>query len=388
MAKRKTEISATGITAPDWATIDCDIKPFTNNGIKWDYGRLLQSALWYTHYEVSGKTLMAEFLKYCNKKFDKNDVKLLKILKDWEFSVIGKYTYILAKGGKLDEELLGRIDEFYETFLIKAKKMHTQQDADEETEAAKPKAPVISIQQRMRDQVTDLCSDWDAFLDQVCTGVLTTRKFDPYIDIKKNSVEIKPAHAKIIKDIYQSDYNEAALIVEWDDPDIKEAYSNLNTPKIRKEFAAFFEKIFTACDTIINEGKATRKSRVKKAPSKQKLVEKIKYKESERTLGLASINPLSIIDASTLWVYNTKTRKLGVYIADEMQGPLSIKGTTIIGFDPAKSTQKTVRKPEDVLKGASKLARTKFDKLYAELSTTETKMNGRTNEHIVLIKVF
>ena len=388
MAKRKTEISATGITAPDWKMVDCDIKPFTNNSIKWTYERLLQAALWYTHYEVSDKTLMAEFLKYCNTRFDKNDVKILKNLKDYNFNVIGKYTYIIAKGGKLDEGLIARIEEFYWSLLTKAKVAEKLSAQQEEIEEAKPKAPVVSIQQRMRDQVSDLCAHWDGFLDEIVAGTLTTKKFDPYVDIKRNDVEIKPAHAKIIKDIYLSDYDEAVLVQAWEDPDIKEAYSNLNAPKLRKEFVAFFEKIFTACDTLINEGKAQRKPRVKKAPSKQKLVEKIKYKESERTLGLASINPISILDSATLWVYNTKNRKLGMYVADEMTGPLSVKGTSIVGFDPNKSTQKTVRKPEAVLKGAGNLARTKFDKLYSEINATETKLNGRINEHTVLIKVF
>ena len=388
MAKRKAEISATGITAPDWKMVDCDVKPFGANGIKWDYGRLLQGALWYTHYEVSDKTLMAEFLKYCNTRFDKNDVKVLKSLKDYHFNVIGKYTYIIAKGGKLDEGLIGRIEEFYHQLLIKAKSVALLEAEQEEIEEAKPKAPVISIQQRMRDQVSDVCGYWDGFLDELVTGTVTTKKFDPYVDIKRNEVDIKPAHAKIIKDIYQSDYDEALLVLAWEDTDTKEAYSNLNTPKLRKEFVAFYEKIFTACDTVINEGKAQRKPRIRKAPSKQKLVEKIKYKDSERTLGLASINPVSILDSSTLWVYNTKNRKLGMYVADAMTGPLSVKGTSIIGFDPLKSTQKTVRKPEELLKGAGNLARTKFDKLYTDIKATETKMNGRINEHIVLVKVF
>lgn len=386
MAKRK-EISAAGLTAPDWTMVDVNIKPFTTNGIKFDYKKLLQGALWYTHYEISSKVLMAEFLKYCNKKFDKNDVKLLKKLKDWEFSTIGKYTYLIAKGANLDEDLLTVIDEWYEKLLAKAKKIAEAEADQEEEQEAKPKAPVVSIQQRMREQLGDLCEVWDGMIDEICTGNLTTRKFDAYMDMKRSPVEIKAAHAKIVKDLYAAEYEEARLILEWSDPEIKEAYSNLSSSKVRKEYVAFFEKLFTACDTVINEGKATRKTRVKKAPSKQKLVEKLKYKESESTLALASINPLSIVDASKLWVYNTKTRKLGVYIADEMKGPLSVKGTSITGYNEATSTQKTVRKP-DVLKGAGKLARTKFDKLYAELTTTETKMNGRINEHTVLIKVF
>ena len=142
-----------------------------------------------------------------------------------------------------------------------------------------------------------------------------------------------------------------------------------------------------ACDTFINTGKAVRKPRVKKAPSKEKLISKIKYKESEPSIGLASVNPLSIIDSSILWVYNTKNRKLGCYVADSMGQVLSIKGTSIIGFDPKKSLQKTVRKP-DILKGANKLSRTKIQKQFDEIKATETEMNGRLNEHIILVSTF
>ena len=113
----------------------------------------------------------------------------------------------------------------------------------------------------------------------------------------------------------------------------------------------------------------------------------MKYKESEPTIGLASINPISILEANELWVYNTKNRKLMHYVAEPMVGGLGVKGTSLVGFDAKKSTQKTIRKPE-VLKGADKLARTKFEKLYTELTTTDTACNGRINEHCILIKVF
>ena len=66
---------------------------------------------------------------------------------------------------------------------------------------------------------------------------------------------------------------------------------------------------------------------------------------------------------------------------------LSIKGTSIIGFDPKKSVCKTVRKPE-LLKGSNKLSRTKIQKQFDEIRATETSMNGRLNEHIILISTF
>ena len=96
---------------------------------------------------------------------------------------------------------------------------------------------------------------------------------------------------------------------------------------------------------------------------------------------------MSILEANELWVYNTKNRKLMHYVAEPMVGGLGVKGTSIVGFDAKQSTQKTIRKPE-ILKGADKLARTKFEKLYKELTTTDTACNGRLNEHCILVKVF
>jgi hypothetical protein len=95
---------------------------------------------------------------------------------------------------------------------------------------------------------------------------------------------------------------------------------------------------------------------------------------------------MNILDAQVLWVYNTKNRKLGVYVAEEHHN-LMVKGTTIVGFSAKQSVQKTLRKPE-LLKGADKLARTKFQKLFEGLNAVETEMNGRINEHTLLIKVF
>ena len=199
---------------------------------------------------------------------------------------------------------------------------------------------------------------------------------------------IKPAHAKLIRQYFEPMFEEAKLVVEFKDEEIKQAYSHFTArTQERKRFLKIYEEIITACDTIINTGKANRKTRAKKAPDKQKLVSKIKYRESDPATGLASINPVSILEKQYLWVFNTKNRKLIRYVADELNGGLSIKGTTITGFSDQKSQQKTVRKPE-MLKGSSKLSRTKIDKLYNEIKTVETGVTGRINEHCILISVF
>lgn len=384
MAKAKHNLSSNGISTPEWSLIKKDVKPFKNhNGVYIDYSRLFQSALYYVHYEVATKALATSFFKYCE-RFDKKKAALLKLLPEYEFTSVGKYTFLYLKGVELDDTTIAFIERRYNQLIDKAEQINKVNNTDAKQ---KPAGPVISIQQRMREQVSDLCAEWDEYVDLLCAGKFDLTKFEPHnqMQIYKSGV-IKAAHAKIIKDMYHFEYNQAKQIVEWTDEQIKEGYAYMSA-KMRKDFLAFFEKIMTACDTYINTGKAVRKTRVKKAPSKEKLLAKLKYKESDPTIGLASINPLSIINCNTLWVYNTKNRKLGCYVADSMGQVLTVKGTSIVGFDPGKSICKTVRKPE-ILKGANKLSRTKIQKQFDEIKATETSMNGRLNESIILVSTF
>jgi len=392
MAKRKNQaITSNGVTEPDWTMIDYTMKPFKDKkGINRSYNSLLHGGCWFIHYEVADKKIAVEFIKYASQHFDKEGAKKLKVLPDYHFSTVGKYTWMLARGANLDPDIKDRMRGWYDDLLVKAEKLQKEKDAQAQLDsAAEKKKPVISIQQRMKEQMYDLTGIWDEYLDGILHDGKLLSKFEPYNDIRaeKTGVSVKPAHAKIIKEMYAAEYAEAQEVLEWSDPDIKEAYSFLDTVKSRKEYVEFYEKIYTACDTIINEKKATRTPRKPKVVSKLKLVEKLKYQQTESSLGLASINPVGIIDCNTLWVYNTKTRKLGRYVADELRQTLTVKGTTILDFDTTKSVQKTVRKPE-ILKGSGKLARTKFDKLFSELTTTETKLNGRINDFTILINTF
>lgn len=383
-AKAPRKLSVNGYAEPDWRLVQLDMKPIRINGIDKDYNRLLWEAESYVHAEVDDKRKAASFIKYCEKNFDKKKAPALKRLPEYNFITVGKMTYLLEKGVALPEQRIARLKEWYERLLLQAEQLEQKKAA---AESVKPKNVVIvSIQQRMREQVSDLCAHWDYLLDELCANRLDLSTFDPYSQMQsyKDNM-IKAAHAKIIKEMYEGQHDEAREVVAWKDEQIKEGYSYM-TPKMRKEFLEFYEKIAIACDTFINTGKAVRKTRKKKPVSKEKAIGKLKYKQSEPSIGLASINPMNILDAQVLWVYNTKNRKLGVYVAEEHHN-LMVKGTTILGFSAKQSVQKTLRKPE-LLKGADKLARTKFQKLFEGLNAVETEMNGRINEHTLLIKVF
>jgi hypothetical protein len=187
--------------------------------------------------------------------------------------------------------------------------------------------------------------------------------------------------------MYENEYAEAMIVAEWKDEEIKEAYSNFS-PKLRKAFLEFYEKINTACDTFIATGKASRKPRKPKAVSRDKIVSKLKYQINDSDLGIASVNPTEIIDSTEVWVYNTKTRKIGIYYVEALKTGISVKGTTLQEFDALKSRQKTLRKPAEQLKLFKGNAKTKYQKAFDDIKTTDTVLNGRFNENTIILKTF
>jgi hypothetical protein len=74
------------------------------------------------------------------------------------------------------------------------------------------------------------------------------------------------------------------------------------------------------------------------------------------------------------------------YVADDVLGPLNVKGTTILGFDSAKSLGKTVRKPEQVLSEFMKAGKVQLRKFLDDIKAVSIPANGRINKDILLLK--
>lgn len=353
-----------------------------------DQEQAFKDADYFVHYEIDNKAKSAAMRNWIKKQsiWDKNQQKQLAKLPDWYIMNYGKYAWIANKLGfmapSVQKHLIGLVPEWLE------KAQQQTPEPVNQTGSAPTTTNVVSIQQRMWENLIDLCGGWDESLDSLVNGELEIAKFDPYTDMRKyREGMVKPAHARMIKEQYQADYAESQLVAEWQDADIKEAYAFMK-PKQRKVYLEFFDKIITACDTYINTGKAQRKTRKPKAVKKEKLVEKLKYQVNDNELGVASVNPLEIVDCSELWVVNTKTRKVGVYKAAELSTGLSVKGTTILNFCTISSKQKTLRKPKEQLSAFKGTSRNKYSKAFSEINSTETKLNGRINDQTILLKAF
>ena len=290
---------------------------------------------------------------------------------------------------------------------IASGKMIVIQDAKDEK--AKANTYVPTIQERITEQAQKAAEEINDWLE----GFVEDRKnFNPKgFDFKAhfNKMGVTQAHARKLVGFYQRELEEfrslqnlptAAQLKKMDAREadhaeqLKEAYSHLAKKDISNYIAAL-ETLVDACTLIVDASKATRKPRTAKPKSADKLVAKLKYMKVDQKYSLASVNPTDIVGANELWVFNVKTRKLGKYVAVNVDptgmgragSGLTVKGTTVEGFDPAKSVQKTLRKPEEQLKAFKAAGKVALRKFLEDINTTDTTMNGRINSDTVLLKV-
>jgi hypothetical protein len=255
-----------------------------------------------------------------------------------------------------------------------------------EKEAEKSTVYTPSIQERVRDAAMNMTEELE---DAYHAFQTDPENFDPKAFKIVNLLRgkgVKAAHARIIKEFYARDLAELTELASGKaDEQLREGYSHRSRKQI-KNFIAFLQEIESACKMLMEEAKVNKKPRAKKAVPAEKIVGKLKYLKTFEALKLVSINPADILRAKELWVYNTKTRKLGKYVTTEFS-ELGVKGTTITGFDEHNSICKTIRKPEEKLKEFKAAGKVALRKFLDDINATDTKMNGRINEDTILLKV-
>ena len=258
-------------------------------------------------------------------------------------------------------------------------------DDSEEVVAVKKDVYTPSIQERVRDASMLMTEEIETAIEAFQTD---PEAFDPkafkVLNVLK-AKQAKAAHTRIIKSFYEGNLRELIEVANTKDEQLKEGYSHLTKAHLKK-ITAFYQEVVSACDMLGQEAKVNRKPRAKKPTDKSKIVGKLKYMKTNEPLKLVSVNPEDIIGAQELWIYNSKTRKLGRYVAEEFK-ELGVKGTTITGFSESKSIQKTIRKPEEKLKEFKAAGKVALRKFLDDINATDARMNGRLNEETVLLKV-
>lgn len=240
-----------------------------------------------------------------------------------------------------------------------------------------------TIQDRLNEKLGEIIGYFEGIYDELILGEESAEP-DAYKYFQTEKVP--QIHVNKISSFYQKRKEELIEAESGLNSQLKEAYAHYKKKDFKK-YITFIDKLLEDIANYAQVKKTTRKVRAKKAPSKEKLVSKVKYLKEEKTLKAVSINPADILGAQIAWLYNVKTRKLYKILADSTTGPLSIKGTTITGFDELKSIGKTVRKPEITIPEFLKSSKIALRKFLEDIRATEIKFNGRLNADMLILKV-
>jgi hypothetical protein len=246
-----------------------------------------------------------------------------------------------------------------------------------------PTSVMPSIQERIKDSASRIIGELDGFVDEFVTnGCKETSKTPKGMMVE---LKAKSVHTKVIVEHYKKVREEIAEVLVGNDEQLVEGYSNFKKVEL-KRFEAFLSKLINDALMLEDESKKNRKPRARKVKSPDELVGKLKYCVVDELTKFKSVDPKAIIGCSALWVYNSKTRKLGCYFADDAGG-LSIKGSTVLNYTESKSVQKKLRKPEQVVPEVISGGKVFLKNVIDSIRAVQSPLSGRINADTVLVRI-
>ena len=376
-----------------------DLSPKWDGAETWigdQFNRHFHEAMRYYRVDYPGKDFKTKVIQWATQDgMDADLIAAFKKTKDWRCNVtMGSVAFCLLRGmPSVHKDFNNGKDtaEWLRKAILNAVDMG-KWDIEEATQVESKKAKTEevfapTIQDRIREQAANMVSEIDIAIDEFITD---PDKFDPkalkLVSLLR-SKGAKAAQARHIKSFYERDADELNELASGStDEQLREGYSHLPKKHVRK-LIEFYQAVQTACEQVIAEAKVLKAPRKKRVKPVEDLVKKLKFKISDDKLGITSVPATSIIGAQALIVYNTKNRKLGIYLSKTSEG-LQVKGAGITNYND-KSIQRTLRNPAQQLKefkdqNTQKRAETWFSKI----KTTETGLTGRINSDIMILKVF
>jgi hypothetical protein len=204
-----------------------------------------------------------------------------------------------------------------------------------------------------------------------------------FYELLKNKAP-KPALVTDIANYYQPWVDELKEAYATKDTDLKYAYRHMTKKQI-KDRIALFEGIINDCKSYVgnNRKAVVRKPRKIKPKSDTVIVKNLKYQKEDVDLKIVSIDPTKIVGAKELWVFNTKYNVLAHYVSDT---GLSVKGTTLQNVNDKLSSQKKLRKPDQVLPDITGSTSKAAIRSFEALTTKASVPNGRIADTSIILR--
>ena len=333
---------------------------------------------WYNYF-YGKKDAREMIVNYLEAHGRKEDVRTLKRIPDSSIRLTTGWLCRMSQVGlELNEHEQIKLDNLLKEILeSKQTEVVEEAPADDGT-------PRITIQDRLREKVSECAGELDGLFDDfVVTGAKLNADYKPVVLMR--SLNIAPQMVNDIRQIWTRKLEEFDAAVEGKDADLVQGYSFLSKVQL-KNCVKFCELVISDCGAYVQIKKVERKPRKVRAVPPEKRAAKFKHVMEFAELKLKGLPAASLVDKSEAWLYDTKKRKLIHLVADSHTQAFTVKSNSIIGYSTVDSQQKTVRKPADVLKALGAAGKPAARKIYKDLTTTETPFNGRGTENLIILK--
>jgi len=333
---------------------------------------------WYNYF-YGKKDAREMIVNYLEAHGRKEDVRTLRRIPDSSIRLTTGWLCRMSQVGlELTDPEQIKLDN-----LLKEILESKQDDVVEET-PAEDTVPKITIQDRLREKVSECAGELDGLFDEFVTaGAKLNADYKPVVLMR--SMNIAPQMVNDIRQIWTRKLTEFELAVEGKDSDLVQGYSFLSKVQLRN-CVKFCELVISDCGAYVQIKKVERKPRAVRAVPPEKRAAKFKHIVEFAELKLKGLPAASLVDKAEAWLYDTKKRKLIHLVADSHTQAFTVKSNSVIGYSTVESLQKTVRKPADVLRALGAAGKPAARKIYKDLTTTETAFNGRGTENLIILK--
>lgn len=330
---------------------------------------------YFIHNEIGNKECYNSFREWVKKEsgWTKDEIKRTLAAPDYAFLTISKYTWWALKVGWMLEsqreyiyKQLPKFDDYAERYA-----------KEKEHRKAMTVVPI-------RHELPILINAIDTIVDRVGDGKKVMENESLLRALKLNKEEMAEAHKEI-----SYVYDEFAELIrvrnlrkrsDWDQQ-LVEGYSHINKPNAR----ALVDHLKELLDMLQLGATPKKAVRRKKPQDPRKIVARLRHMKANKDLNIASFNPVDILGSTSVWVYDTKRKRLGLYKSKDY-GELGVKGTSITGYDPDESYEKTLRKHEEQLKQFMRLSPNAIEPFVDKIRGKKMKVKTRINPHMLLLK--
>lgn len=330
----------------------------------------LADALNWYNYSATSEKKKGWFMKWLAANRPSANSSAIEVMHEGAFTTAGTIARLYMRGVTESSYLNSKLDAWVSEY--EAKGLRILKEKEKKNSIKK-----IDVSLSKDPQTIYLCGLINGVIDDFILSGYKKTKFDMSDWVLSNNPTA--SQLAVIRDAWFPLLEE--LLNESEDEDLAEAYSHL-TDKQVENFVEILLDIVTS--KKVRKARTVRKA---KAKSPDKITKRVKFAPLDPETGVKSIEPKSIPGSTSVLVWNKKYRMLGLYVA-EGNKELSVKGSSIINYDPETSVWKKVRKPNEIVPKSVTSTKAQVKKLIDSLSSKESKMNGRLNAETIILKVY